>query len=477
MTTTILIALYWLIVLSVVLIIISQNRNPIKALPWILVVLLLPVAGLVLYIFLGEDLRHVRIIDRRIYSRITHIPFALQDKLLRGHAQQEYTTPLRRLMRNVADSPLLPYEDLSIYTTGKAKYEVLLHDIHKAKHHIHLEYYDFEDDDIGRRIQEALKTKASEGVRVRIIYDDVGTWKVKRRFWKELRKSGAEVYPFMKVFFPLLSSRVNYRNHRKLVIIDGRIGYVGGMNVADRYEKGDVLGNWRDTHFRFTGPAVALLQRSFTLDWHMVSLRVINIADYFLPIESPQRKKYSNSMPLMQLIPGVPTGKWRTIEQAMICMIMHAKKDICIETPYLLPTEELSNALQHAALSDVRIRLLIPARSDVPSVHYASLSFLEELMDTGIEIYQYEGGFLHSKLLMVDGEVAMGGSANLDFRSLEHNFELVSIFYDADTTLKLNRIFEEDLRLSRKVDLEEWKNRSKWERFKESVMRLFSPLM
>lgn len=470
------IALYWLIVLSIVLVIIAENRNPLKTVPWIVIVLLLPVVGIVLYIFFGEDLRHVRIIDRRVYSRITYIPFVMQRRLLAQHSKEEYKTPLRRIVKEVANSPLLPITSLSIYTTGEEKFSALIEDLKAANHHIHMEYYSFMNDTIATTIAEILKEKAKNGIRVRVIYDDVGSWRTKKKFWRALRKAGVETYPFMRVFFPLLSSRVNYRNHRKLVVIDGKIGYFGGMNVADKYIQGDKLGPWRDTHFRITGGAVYLLQSLFILDWHMVSQCVLTVRDYFAPIQKNETDVPSNP-PLMQLIAGEPVGKWRTIEQAITTLIMNAKERIDIETPYLLPTNNLNNALITAALSGVKVRLLIPSKSDVPTVHLASLSYLGDLMDAGIEIYTYEKGFLHSKMIVVDGKVTASGSANLDFRSFEHNFELLALLYDTNTASKLEQIFERDLQNSKKVDPQSWGKRPFTKRFVESVMRLFSPLL
>lgn len=477
MTSNIIIAVYWLIVVSIVLIIIAENRNPLKALPWILVVSLLPVVGILLYVVLGEDLRHVHIIDRRIYSRITNIPFGLQQRLLTHHqAQNEYTTPLRRVAKKVGNSPLLPFENLSIFTTGKDKFTALLKDLEQAKHHIHLEYYTFDDDNIAKRIAVILKNKVSQGVCVRIIYDGVGSWTTRNSFWKELRKNGIEVFPFIKVAFPFLSNKVNYRNHRKLAVIDGNIGYLGGMNVADRYILGDTLGAWRDTHFRFTGDAVSLLQSAFMLDWHIVSHRILNLKDYFPIMHSPGENKVPYNTALMQLVSGEPMGKWRTIEQVITTLVLNAEEYIDIETPYFLPTPTLNDAIILAALSGVRIRMIVPRKSDVPSVQLASLSYIAELMDAGVEVYFYNEGFLHSKIITCDEKVSLGGSANLDFRSLEHNFELLAIFYDEHTAKKLHATFEEDLKKSERIDPTRWANRSKKLRFAESVMRLSSPL-
>lgn len=475
MSSLILFTLYWLIVISIVLVIIGENRNPLKALPWILVVLFLPVVGIVLYIFFGEDLRRIRIIDARLFSRISGIPFHIQKHMLAPSGRDLYDTPIRKLLKCVGNSSILPYDHITIYTAGRDKFADLLEDLNRATHHIHLEYYALCDDRIGTAIAEVLKRQAAKGIRVRVIYDDVGSWKTKKKFWKELWQAGVEAYPFMKVFFPLLSSRVNYRNHRKLAVIDGKVGYVGGMNIGDRYYYGDSLGQWRDTHFRITGPAVSLLQSTFVLDWHTVTQRIISPKGYYPLVDKESLQV--NETALMQLVAGKPTGKWRTIEQALTRLILEANETIDIETPYFLPTDVLRNALINAALSGVRVRLLIPDQSDVPTVQLAAESYISELLDAGIEVFRYTAGFLHSKITLIDNKIAVGGSANLDFRSLEHNFELVALFYDESTTQRLVEVFEEDLEKSARIDPSTWEDRPRLKRFMQSTMRLFSPLM
>lgn len=474
MTNIILIAIYWLIVLSIVLVIIAENRKPLKALPWILVIVLVPVLGIVLYIFFGEDLRHTYIMHKKVYSRIANAPSIFQDRLLLEQPKEGYSTPLRKLVKATGNSALLSFSDLCIFTNGPDKFKVLLEDLAKAKHHIHIQYYAFANDEIGNKIANVLIERALQGVRVRIIYDDVGSWSTKRHFWKRLRKAGIEVHPFMKVVFPFLSSRVNYRNHRKVVVIDGTVGYIGGMNIADRYYKGNELGVWRDTHFRIKGNGLYLLQSSFLLDWNVVSRRVVNMGEYFplLP-----KTEASETLPLMQVIAGAPIGEWRTIEQAIISLFLRARSSITIETPYFLPTNTLLDAITLAALSGIEVRLIIPGKSDVQYVQTAALSYLSELLEAGVKVYFYKGGFLHSKFITIDGEIAFAGSANLDFRSLEHNFEIVSIFYDRKTTSKLEAIFEQDIALSEPVDPKRWEKRPRLQRFIESVMRLFSPLL
>lgn len=471
-------ALYLFLVISIMVVIIGENRNPLKAIPWLLVVLFVPVIGVILYIFFGEDLRHVYLINRKVYKRLSIIPTELA-KRNEGLFEVDADNTVRLLEKNSA-SPLLGYDSVQIFTIGKSKFDRLKQDIANAKDHIHLQYYAFNDDELGQELAALLIHKAKEGVAVRILYDDVGSWGTKRAFWLRMRKEGVEVYAFMKVAFPILSSRANYRNHRKLVVIDSRVGYLGGMNIADRYAKGDSLGPWRDTHFRFTGDVLAEMESCFLLDWYLVTRRVVsNIGTkYIAELNAPAKVPPTKGEALcMQLVKGAPNGMWRTIEQTMVALILRAKKKVCIETPYFLPTEPLNSAIMIASLSGVEVELLIPKKGDSFFVQKASLSYVDPLLEAGVKVYRYEKGFLHSKFLTVDGEISMVGSTNMDFRSLEHNFEIAAVIYDVAVANELNTVFKEDLRHSSAILLEQWRRRSRTKRFGESVMRLFSPLL
>ena len=474
-TSIIFSAIYLVVALGIALVVISENRNPIKALSWVMVVLLIPAVGIILYYFFGQDLRHTHTIHRKIYRRLSSVPYSFEDYAIvsKPILQKPQYRPVEQLCERLGDSPVLAAQEIKIFTTGHDKFEALFADIRAAKQHIHLQYYAIESDRLGNQLADLLIQKVREGVIVRILYDDVGSWGARRSFWKRMRKSGVQVYPFMKVVIPYLSSRVNYRNHRKLAIIDGEIGYMGGMNIADRYYYGNEMGPWRDTHFRLTGGIVAELQTAFLIDWYLITRRVVHLRDYF-----PKRLS-SVDTPLipMQFFLGSPMGAWRSIEQAINYLILRATRRICIETPYFLPTQTLNEALAMAALGGVEVNLLIPRKGDVLASHLASLSYLDGLMEAGVHVYFYKAGFLHSKFLTIDGEVALVGSANMDFRSFEHNFECASIIYEAGFTQQLEEIFAQDLDNSEPVIPTRWRNRKRWRRFCESIMRLFSPLL
>lgn len=471
---TFVLILYILMATFVSAVIISENRNPLKATSWILVVTFVPILGMIIYIFFGQDQRRRRIVSRRIYRRIMLKPLYLSIPRVQLESTNDiHLTPIMKLINNNSDSPVMQSTRPDIFTSGRDMFKALFEDISEARHHIHIQFYVIEDGVLGTRLAELLIRKASEGVKVRIIFDHVGSWSTSRKYWKRLRKAGIEVYPFMAVIFPFLSSRVNYRNHRKVVVIDGKIGYLGGMNIADRYYSGNKLGPWRDSHFRMKGNVVAGLQSSFLLDWYVVSRRVINLSGYYP--EHTQLKPDEGMK--IQLIQSGPVGQWRTIEQATIYCIERAHNRILIETPYFLPTEGLNNALITAALAGVEVYLLVPKNSDARLPQVAAFSYVEDLLRAGVHVHFYTAGFLHSKLMMIDGEIASIGSTNMDFRSLENNFELNGIIYDKTTVSQLEECFFEDLLQSEALDLKRWQKRSRFRKFRESFVRLFSPLL
>lgn len=466
---TIFILLYCVTILGLVLVIITENRNPLKTIPWVIVLLLAPGIGLLFYFFFGQDNRKQRVVSRRVYKRIMKRP--LEEPLPPDACTvPEDYKPLSTLLSNSNRSPLLYGTRIDTYTEGNALFDELLREIRAARHHIHIQYYIFCDDETGNLVKQALMEKARDGVKVRLIYDDVGCWNVKNRFFREMRGAGVEVYPFLKVAFPVFTSKVNYRNHRKIVVIDGRVGFMGGMNVADRYAKGTDWGTWRDTHFKFIGRGVAGLQASFLLDWYVVSKRLLNAPVYY-----PPAAIYGDN--ILQVVTSGPVGPWRTLLQATIFAIANAKRSIYIQTPYFLPTEGLNQALQTAALGGIDVRLMLPLRSDTRSAHMASHSFIDDLVKAGAKVYFYLPGFLHSKLLVIDDRLASIGSANMDFRSFEHNFEVNAFVYQNAFALQMKQIFLADMQHCMRLVPAQWLKRPLKQRIVESFMRLFSPLL
>ncbi len=464
------ILLYSITILGLVLVIIAENRNPLKTIPWVIVLLLAPGVGLFFYFFFGQDNRKQRVISRRTYKRIMKRP---QGRKLTPDVCKvpDSYQPLVTLLNNNSQSSLLYGSEIKTYTNGADKFEDLLKDIRGAMHHIHIQYYIFCDDEVGRRIKDALIAKAKDGVEVRLLYDDVGCWNVRNSFFDEMRKAGVEVHAFLKVAFPVFTSKVNYRNHRKIVVIDGQIGYMGGMNIADRYEKGTEWGAWRDTHFRIIGKGVHGLQSAFLIDWYVVSKKLLNDKIYYPPV------KVYNEDNIMQIVTSGPIGQWRTLLQAYIFAIANAKKYIYIQTPYFLPTEGLNQALQIAALGGIDVRLMLPKHSDTYSANMATHSFIDEMVKAGVSVYFYDPGFLHSKLMIIDDALTSIGSANMDFRSFEHNFEINAFVYEPSFAMQMKQVFLQDMRNCERLTPSQWLKRPIKQRLVESFWRLFSPLL
>lgn len=477
-----------LIVLGLICVILLENRSPHKALSWVLVLTLLPGLGIILYLLFGRKNWKIRRIRRHADER-----FDLSDTP-HVHRQEEDERGLGkyRLLRDMVEletnAQVIKADEVTIFRSGIDKMASLLEDIKGAKYFVHVEYYIFMDDATGQSLADALIQKASEGVKVRVICDYVGSFKAKRSFFARMVDAGIEFRQFLKVVFPSLRSDINYRNHRKVVVIDRNIGYIGGMNVADHYTVGSGKGCWMDTHFRVTGSAVNGLQASFMGDWRFAGKIALSL-NYFIhpqeeiPAPTPNLSPgYINSEKVynvkLQTFSSGPTSKFRTLMQAWNRSIYEAKSHIYIETPYFLPTESLNKALIGAALSGVRVYLVIPWKSDTPAVKYASESYYADLMEAGVRIYRYNDNFNHSKLMTIDGEIAYIGSANMDFRSMEYNFEITSIVYDKYLTRAIEAHIIRDIEdKCEQVLLHRWEKRGLLLRLAQSFFRLFSPLM
>ncbi|MCI1681101.1 MAG: cardiolipin synthase [Bacteroides sp.] len=461
--------LYFGAIIGAIIVIILDNRNPVKTLAWILILMFLPVVGLVFYAFFGRSQRRERIIEKKIYNRLLKKPMAeylTQDTSSLPLAYSRLIT----LFRNTNQSFPFDGNRIKTYTDGLSMLQSLLRELEKAKQHIHIEFYIFEDDAIGRLVRDVLIDKARAGVEVRLIYDDVGCWHVPNNFFDEMRAAGIEARSFLKVRFPLFTSKVNYRNHRKLVVIDGKVGFVGGMNLAERYMRGFSWGIWRDTHILLEGKAVHGLQTVFLLDWYFVDRTLISSSCYF-----PRLGTYGTS--LVQIVTSDPISPWKEIMQGLVMAISGAKKYFYMQTPYFLPTEAVMTAMQTAALAGVDIRLMLPLKTDNRLISLASSSYLADVLRAGVKVYLYKKGFLHSKLMVADDELSTVGSTNLDFRSFEHNFEVNAFIYDMETALQMREIFLQDQRECMPVFLKNWVKRPWWRKAMESLVRLMAPLL
>ena len=460
---------YLAVILFTIVIVLLDNRNPVKTMAWILVLVFLPVVGLAFYFFFGRNTRKERLISKKGFSRLSKRPMAeyQAQEALGDFTGRNQLIPFFHRVSNA-----LPFEgnDVQVFTDGYSMYQELFRRIAKAKHHIHLEFYIFENDAVGRLLRDLLIDKAREGVSVRLLYDDVGCWDVNPMFYDEMLCEGIEVRSFLKVRFPQFTSKVNYRNHRKLAIIDGKVGFIGGMNIALRYLKGVPWGVWRDTHICLKGKAVYGIQTAFLTDWFAVDRTLLTSAQYF-----PKMDTVGTSV--AQIVTSDPVGEWHDIMLGLVKAISCAQRYIYVETPYFLPTEQVMAAFQTAALSGVDVRLMIPKKADAFITHKGTMSYLDELMKSGVKVYFYRAGFLHSKLWVADDEWASVGSTNLDFRSFEHNFEANVFFYDEKTVCTLKEIFLEDMRKCMTLSQKIWDKRSFKNKIVESVVRLLAPLL
>lgn len=460
--------IYAATVILILGIVLAENRNPVKSLAWITVLLLLPIVGIILYIFFGRNIRNTRMISRRNRRRLKRAE-RYRNPDLSSLGLREQTQQQIKLARSLCDAQFFPGNDIRVFTSGQAKMAALEADLKGAKRYINLQYYIFTDDNTGRRIAKILMDKAQEGVKVRVIYDHVGSFRTRNNFWRRMKKAGVECHPFFKVTLPVFGSRINWRNHRKLVVIDGTVGYVGGMNIADRYiDGGKNFKSWRDAHLRLTGPAVRSLQYSFAVDWNFMGMPLIEDK---VP-ETPE-----NGEAGAQLVTSGPMSSWSNDELIYQRAIASAQKRIFIQTPYFLPTDGLLKALQTAALARVDVRIILPQRSDSRMLDYASFSYIAECLRSGIKIYLYEPGMMHAKTMIIDDEVSAVGSTNFDFRSFEHNFEGNMFVYSRQFNERMTSIFMGDLRHSRRLLPSQWARRSYRHKAAESIVRLLSPIL
>ncbi len=465
----VLIVVYFYTILTTILFLLVENRNPVKSIAWIFVLLFIPIFGFLSYLLVGKKFRKKHIISKRSFRFLNKYE-ATAERDLSDLPLTDVQRAVATLAVKNSDSPLFENNSVQVYTDAHLLYESIFSDIKNAKHHINVEYYIFSPDNLGRRMMEALKEKSKEGVKVCVIIDDVGSWHFKKRHIKEMEDAGIEIKSFLEVGLPFINSHVNYRNHRKILVIDSEIGYTGGINIADRYVEGLKWGTWRDTHVRLTGSVVLGLQKSFFEDWYFVKQTLVDDAMYY-----PEPKREGSV--LMQTVVSGPDMQWESIMQIFVKSFALATKRIYIETPYFLPPESLMNALQSAALSGVDVRIILPRKSDAIVTLYSSYSYLDQLFKAGIKVFLYQPGFIHSKVTVVDDDISFVGSANMDFRSFEQNFELNTIVYDKGVASELISMFMKDLENSQEVVDAEWKKRSYGQRFKESVARLFSPLL
>jgi cardiolipin synthase len=473
--------LYILLVIFTCLRIIYDVESTEKTLAYILLAITVPFAGVLFYYLLGNNYKKNKIYTKKliandkILNRLKEATILETMKVLEeGDEALKKNSELARLLLNDR-SPLTKGNEVKLLVNGENKFPEVLQELEKAKHHIHLEYYIFEDDEIGNKIKEILIRKAKEGVHVRFIYDDFGSRSIRKKLVPELKKNGVEAHPFFKIYFIAFANRINYRNHRKIIIIDGCTAFVGGINVSDRYINAAASKQvfWRDTHLMIKGPGIRYLQYIFLCDWNFCADTTIEppLRNFFNSDEKTEEDK------VVQIAASGPDSDIPTILYSLIQVISLATKEILITTPYFIPVNSLMDSLRVAALSGLDIKLLVPETSDSLWVNAAAHSYYGDLLEAGVKVYLYKKGFVHAKTIVVDGNVSVVGTANLDHRSFDLNFEVNAVVYDKQISEQLRETFYFDLKDAQEINKADWNARPLWKYFPEKVARLLSPLL
>jgi cardiolipin synthase len=471
------IIIYCILLLLVCLRILYETHSSTKTMAYLLFCVFIPVIGIFFYIAFG-----INYWRKRRYSKKMGLDVKLLEKMEKQFrtndaiVQQkdfgkEDTAELKTMLIKNLQSPLTRHNKLKLLLNGEEKFPELLKALEGAKHHIHLEYYIYDQDDIGKTIIELLIKKAKEGVEVRFIYDDFGSPSIKKKTEKRLRDAGVEVFPFYKVHFYLLANRINYRNHRKIVVIDGNTGFVGGINVSDKYiNKNKTQLFWRDTHLRIDGPGVYYLQYLFIADWNFCCPGSLEPTAIYLPKNEGEKNDT-----YVQIAGSGPDSAQPHILFSVLEAINLAREEILITTPYFIPGDSVLDALRVAASGGIKVKLLVPGKCDSRIVNAASKAHYTDLLQAGVEIYIYQKGFIHAKTLVTDSKLSMIGTANMDHRSFELNFEVNAVVYDIPFAKKMRTVFFNDLEDAEKLNAELWYKRPFLHRLPEKLARLFSP--
>jgi cardiolipin synthase len=477
---------YIIVLVFVCLRIVYDTTSTNKTLAYLLLVIFLPVVGMLFYFSFGVNYR-----KRRVYSKKL-----IEDDTLRNEVIREVITQTERNLANNTHligeaqslvhlllkdsiSPLTTGNGVKLLLNGEQKFPEVFRAIEEAKHHIHLEYYIYENDVIGNRIKDMLVLKAKEGVKVRLIYDAFGSRSIRRKFLEDLKRAGVEAFPFNRIRFVPFANRLNYRNHRKIIVVDGRIGFVGGINISDRYVNDEKKTGkarrhlyWRDTHVRIDGPGVQYLQYLFFCDFNFCAKQKLQPGDvYFDPASHP------GGTQAVQIAASGPDSPTSTIMLSMLKAINLAKKEILITTPYFIPGETILNALKVAALGGVSVKILAPGISDSKLVNAAAWSYFNDMLKAGVEIFLYLKGFIHVKTIVVDDYISIVGTANMDYRSFDLNFEVNAVVYGEGLAAELRAAFTDDLKHSEQILPEIWVKRPVLKKLPERIARLLSPLL
>jgi cardiolipin synthase len=480
--------LYLVALVFTIVRIIYDTEVPAKTMGYLLVVVVVPILGMVIYYSIGTNLRKRKLYRNKLIGdgplrrQLIHDARENTEAAMSDAPFLQSCSKLIRLMQDQNLSPLTTNNEVDILINGEHKFPKVLEAMQAAKDHIHVEYYRFEDDEVGQEFAEVLLAKAREGVTIRLIYDDFGSRNIRRRMTNELCEAGVQVAPYYAIKFMAVASRINYRNHRKIIVVDGYLGFVGGINVSTDYvndkkyksEKEPLF--WRDTHLMLYGSAVTHLQYIFLNDWNFCASEKVSLQearDRYFPL--PAKRKGGGKA--VQITASGPDSDAPAILYSILQAIDLAQDRILITTPYFIPGQSLMDNLCIASGAGIDVQLLVPLKGDSVVVNRAAASYYEQLLKSGVRIFRYRKGFLHAKTMVVDEAISIVGTANLDIRSFDLNFEVNAIIYDKDIAVKLADTFAIDLQDTTELTLEDWEDRSKLTRFLENLARMLSPLL
>ncbi|MRI00743.1 cardiolipin synthase [Kriegella sp. EG-1] len=469
MWSTIFLSLYVFVALIIVLSILLHGVRPSKTLAWLLTIFTIPVGGMLLYILLGRNRRKNKLLKRKKRFSINSfdVPLVHSEVL-----KSEYGKLIKLIHKNCY-FPITHDNQVEFLKNGKKTFDAIFEALNNAENQIHLQYYIFEEGELADRFFKLFQKKINQGVKVRMIYDGVGSFTLTKTYVKKLLAIGVEVYPFLPFKFGRFIRSINYRNHRKIIVVDGKVAFTGGINISDKYLKGDPdLGKWHDMHLRIEGSASRNLDDVFASDWYLVCQKSISMLSQ---VQIVSDAKFSNKK--VQIVSGGPDDDFPVLEQAYFTIINQAKDYLFITNPYIIPGPAILQALQTAALSGVDVRLMISEKVDSIIVGWCVRSYFEGLLKSGIKIYLFPDGFLHSKIIVSDDKITTIGTANLDDRSFEQNYEVNAIIYDDNFAKLLKDDFLKESNISRLLSYEEHLNRPFGQKLKEGFGKVFSPLL
>ena len=475
--------LYLLVLVIVCIRIIYDTDSTVKTLAYLLLAIFLPLFGIFFYFSFGINYRKRELYSKKIIND-DNLWNQIKENISLYSIQTYFNIPesdrpnkhLAKYLTNEM-SPLAAGNTARLLINGEEKFPAVIQALEEAKDHIHIEYYIYENDKIGKTIKEILIRKAKQGITVRFIYDDFGSRGIRKNIAIQLRDAGVETYPFYKINFLRMVNHLNYRNHRKIIVIDGKKAFVGGINISDKYINEPPSANklfWRDTHLMIEGPGVYFLQYLFICDWNFCSGKALENIKHYFPNE------YRNNPPgdkIIQIAASGPDSVNPTILYSILSAIYQAQEEILITTPYFIPDQSLMDALIVAALGGVSVKLLVPEKSDSRLVALAASSYYADLLSAGVKIFFYQDGFVHAKTLVVDKKIAVIGTANMDVRSFDLNFEVNAIVYDDELATSLANVFNTDIKDAIILDNDDWSNRSVSRKFVGKIARLVSPLL